>query len=210
VSAAGVSAEQAAAVLRAADRVLDRDAVDAAYGRLAAGIHAGFAGCNPLVLVCMVGGMIPAVALLSRLDIAGGERIRKYPDRYINHIFGEHEFGGTSWMILSGVEFQDLALEEGLTSEPLPAIATSYLGVVPLVITIYPGLLMGMYAFSQRRQAVARREREAAVAQALKGAEEESQKKLGVAAERAKKDKERAVDAAVVKALADARKGGAS
>ena len=33
------------------------------------------------------------------------ERIRKYPDRYINHIFGEHEFGGTSWLLLSGVEF---------------------------------------------------------------------------------------------------------
>jgi hypoxanthine phosphoribosyltransferase len=70
LSASGVSAEQAAAVLDAADRVLDRGAVDAAYARLAAAIHAGFAGRNPLVLVCMVGGMIPAVALLSRLDIA--------------------------------------------------------------------------------------------------------------------------------------------
>jgi formate dehydrogenase iron-sulfur subunit len=138
------------------------------------------------------------------------ERIRKYPDRYVNHIFGEHEFGGTSWMILSGVGFQELALEEGLTSEPLPAIATSYLGVVPLVITVYPGLLMGMYAFSKRQQAVAKSERESAVTAALKGAEEESRKKLSAAAERAKKDKERAVDTAVKKALAESREGGAS
>ncbi len=138
------------------------------------------------------------------------ERIRKYPDRYLNHIFGEHEFGGTSWLLLSGVEFGKLDLEEGLTSEPLPAIATSYLGVVPLVVTIYPGLLMGMHAFSKRQQAVAKKEQKEAVAQTLEVAEEATQKKLAAAAERAKKDKERAVDAAVKKALAEAEQGGES
>jgi len=138
------------------------------------------------------------------------ERIRKYPGRYVNHIFGEHEFGGTSWLLLSGVEFGKLDLEEGLTSEPLPAIATSYLGVVPLVVTIYPGLLLGMHAFSKRQQAVAKHEREEAVAQTLETAEEDTKKKLAAAAERAKKDKERAVDAAVKKALAEAEQGGES
>lgn len=136
------------------------------------------------------------------------ERIRKFPDRYVNHIYGEHEFGGTSWMTLSGVPFKELALEEGLTTEPLPAIATSYLGVVPLVITIYPGLLMGMYAFSKRQQAVAKNEREIAVTEALTRADEESRKKLAAAAERAKKDKERAVEAAVKKAIAEHAEGG--
>ena len=138
------------------------------------------------------------------------ERIRKFPDRYINHIFGEHEFGGTSWMILAGEPFAELDLEEGLTYEPLPAIATSYLGVVPLVITIYPGLLLGMYAFSKRQQAVAKHERKEAVAEALAAAGEETQKKLSAAAERATKDKERAVEAAVKKALSEAREGGES
>jgi Fe-S-cluster-containing dehydrogenase component len=138
------------------------------------------------------------------------ERIRKFPDRYLNHIFGEHEFGGTSWLVLSGVPFGQLDLEEGLTSEPLPAIATGYLGVVPLVITIYPGLLLGVYAFSKRQQAVAKREREEAVAETLAMAEQATQKKLAAAAERAKKDKERAVESAVKKALAEAGEGGES
>jgi Fe-S-cluster-containing dehydrogenase component len=138
------------------------------------------------------------------------ERIRKYPDRYVDHIFGEHEFGGTSWLVLSGVGFGELGLEEGLTSEPLPAIATSYLGVVPLVVTIYPGLLLGMYAFSKRQKAVAKQEQEDAVAHALTTADEATQKKLAAAADRASKDKERAVEAAVKKALADAREGGDS
>jgi uncharacterized protein HemX len=113
-------------------------------------------------------------------------------------------------MILSGVPFGSLDLEEGLTSEPLPAIATSYLGVVPLVITIYPGLLLGMYAFSKRQQAVAKQEQQEAVAQTLTAAEEATQKKLAAAAERATKDRERAVEAAVKKALAEAREGGES
>jgi formate dehydrogenase iron-sulfur subunit len=137
------------------------------------------------------------------------ERIRKAPDRYINHIYGENEFGGTSWMTLSGVPFHELGLEEGLTYEPLPAIATSYLGVVPLVITMYPGLLLGLYAFSKRQQTVAARERDAAAAEARAEAEEEGATRLAAAAEKANKDKEAAVQAAVKKALAEQQKEGA-
>jgi len=136
------------------------------------------------------------------------ERIRKAPDRYVNHVFGEHEFGGTSWLTLAGVPFSDLDLEDGVTHEPLPAIATSYLGVVPLVITIYPGLLLGLHAFSKRQQAVAEQERGAAVVEARELAEKEGQKKLAMAAEKAQKDKARAVDMAVKKAIAEQQKEG--
>jgi Fe-S-cluster-containing dehydrogenase component len=138
------------------------------------------------------------------------ERIRKFPERYLDHIYGEHEFGGTSWLVLSGAPFEELDLLPGVTHEPLPAIGTSYLGVVPLVITIYPGLLLGIYAFSKRQQAVAKEEREQAVSEALTRAGEEAQKKLAAAAERAAKDKERAVEAAVKKALAEHQQGGGS
>lgn len=138
------------------------------------------------------------------------ERIRKEPDRYLDHVFGEHEFGGTSWLTLAGRSFGSLGLHEGLTHEPLPSIATSYLGVVPLYITIYPGLLLGMYAFSKRREAVAEQERHAAVAAALAQAEVATQDKLAKAAERAAKDKEKAVQLAVQKAVAEATKEASS
>lgn len=136
------------------------------------------------------------------------DRLRKAPERYINHIFGENEFGGTSWMVLAGVPFSSLGLEDGVTYEPLPAIATSYLSVVPLVITIYPGLLLGLYSFNKRRQAVADRERDAAVAGARAQAEEEGQKKVAAIVERAARDNEKAVELAVKKALAEQQKGG--
>lgn len=136
------------------------------------------------------------------------ERIRKFPERYVDHIYGEHEFGGTSWLVLAGVPMDRLDLLPGVTHEPLPAIGTSYLSVVPLVITIYPGLLLGFYAFSQRQQEVAREERDRAVEEARARADGETQKKLSAAADRAARDKERAVEAAVKKALGEQQGGG--
>ena len=45
------------------------------------------------------------------LDLAN-ERIRKHPDRYVNHVYGEHEAGGTSWMYLSNQPFVDIGFPE--------------------------------------------------------------------------------------------------
>ncbi|HMU42922.1 MAG TPA: 4Fe-4S dicluster domain-containing protein [Ignavibacteriaceae bacterium] len=36
------------------------------------------------------------------------ERIKKFPERYVNHIYGESEVGGTAWMYLSTVKFSQL------------------------------------------------------------------------------------------------------
>lgn len=36
------------------------------------------------------------------------ERIKKYPDRYVPSIYGENEVGGTAWLYLSGVSFDEI------------------------------------------------------------------------------------------------------
>jgi len=38
------------------------------------------------------------------------EKIRKHPDRYVPHIYGETELGGTAWMYLSGMSFEKIGL----------------------------------------------------------------------------------------------------
>ena len=38
------------------------------------------------------------------------ERIREFPLRYLPHLYGEHEVGGTSWLYLSSVPFQAIGL----------------------------------------------------------------------------------------------------
>ena len=36
------------------------------------------------------------------------DRIKQHPDTYIDHVYGEHEAGGTSWLYLSAVPFEEL------------------------------------------------------------------------------------------------------
>ena len=36
------------------------------------------------------------------------ERIKKYPDRYVPSIYGENEVGGTAWLYLSSVPFEEI------------------------------------------------------------------------------------------------------
>jgi len=45
------------------------------------------------------------------IDLAH-ERIKKHPDKYIDHLYGEHEVGGTSWMYLSNQPFNEIGFPE--------------------------------------------------------------------------------------------------
>jgi formate dehydrogenase iron-sulfur subunit len=131
------------------------------------------------------------------------DRFAKYPGKYVEHVFGEYEFGGTSWLVLAGTSKKNLGLGsfENVSHTALPELTKSFLSVVPLVLTIWPGLLLGFYAFTKRRNEVGESEARARVVEALLTADEETKKKLAAAAERAGKDKERAVAQAVKKAL---------
>ncbi len=168
------------------------------YPRIVEGLDPGCAAACPT-------GAITFGRREELLQVAR-ERIRKAPDRYIDHVFGEHELGGTSWLTLAGIPFEELDLPAGVTHEPLAAIATSYLSVVPLIITIYPGLLGAFYAFTKRKDRLAKEELEAALAEARTTAQAETKEKLDKAAQVARKKEERAVEAAVKKALAEQQK----
>ncbi len=47
------------------------------------------------------------------------ERISKYPRRYVPHIYGEHEVGGTSWLYITSEPFDAIGLPE-LGYHPAP------------------------------------------------------------------------------------------
>jgi formate dehydrogenase iron-sulfur subunit len=57
------------------------------------------------------------------------QRIAKHPDRYINHIYGEHEVGGTSWIYLSDRPFTDVGLIDLPTKNPADITETIQHGV---------------------------------------------------------------------------------
>ncbi len=145
-----------------------------------------------------------AIVFGKRADLVklARRRMAKYPGRYVDHLFGEHEYGGTSWLTLAGVSFDKLGLPTGCSHRPLPELTSGFLSIVPLVITIYPGLLLGFYSFTRRKERLAERARVEAAEAARAAAEEAAaaraadQKKLSEARQK------KAVDLAVAKALA--------
>ncbi|MBA4073044.1 MAG: 4Fe-4S ferredoxin [Gemmatimonas sp.] len=52
------------------------------------------------------------------------EKIRRAPERYVDHILGEHEVGGTSWMYLADRPFGELAFPK-LSDRPAPGVSES-------------------------------------------------------------------------------------
>lgn len=50
---------------------------------------------------------------------AAYSRIKAFPDRYVNHVYGEHEVGGTSWLYIAPVEFTNTELPV-LTADVIP------------------------------------------------------------------------------------------
>lgn len=52
------------------------------------------------------------------------ERIKKNPDRYVDHVFGETEVGGTSWMYLASKDFVELDFPK-LGKNPAPGVSES-------------------------------------------------------------------------------------
>jgi Fe-S-cluster-containing dehydrogenase component len=79
-------------------------------------------------------------------------RIYAAPDRFVHRVYGEHEAGGTSFLYISDVPFERLGLQAGVPERPYPELVSGALGAPPLVMTLWPPLLMGLYAFSKRRE----------------------------------------------------------
>jgi len=134
------------------------------------------------------------------------ERLRKHPERYVDHIYGEYEMGGTSWLYLSGVPFAQLGLREDLGVTSAPQLTKGALGAVPMVVGLWPVFLTGVWAMSKRKEKIAAEELDAAVVAAVEQANGEAAEKLAAAMEKAEKDKETAIEKEVKAAVEEAEK----
>lgn len=82
------------------------------------------------------------------------ERIARNPERYVNHIYGLEEAGGTSVLLLSGVPFDQLGLRVNLPKEALGKYTWNVLSRVPDIVTLGGALLYGIYWITKRREYV--------------------------------------------------------
>ena len=78
-------------------------------------------------------------------------RITSAPDRYVNHIYGEKEVGGTSMLYLATVPFLSLGFPE-LPEEAPADVSQEIMHMTPQVATTVATLLTATYLFTSRRQ----------------------------------------------------------
>ena len=88
-------------------------------------------------------------------------RMAAHPDRYVDHIYGEHEVGGTSVLYISDVSFEELGFRTGLPEVPIPEYTWEISRLIPAVAA---GLATTLVVLWHRRQEVLRaRERAASM-----------------------------------------------
>ncbi len=78
------------------------------------------------------------------------QRMTKDPAKYVDHIYGEHEVGGTSWLYLSGVPFEEVGFDTSLQQEPIISNVKDFLGTVPMVLAIWPALFTGFHLLATK------------------------------------------------------------
>jgi len=89
-------------------------------------------------------------------------RIAARPDRYVDHVYGEHEVGGTSILYVSDVPFDELGFATGLPTDPLPSYTWEVSRLIPPTAAGLGLTLIALYA--RRRQVLRAQELREAVA----------------------------------------------
>lgn len=59
------------------------------------------------------------------------ERLNAHPERYVNHVYGESEAGGTSWLYISDVPFEPLGFKKNLPESPMPSFTWEVISRLP-------------------------------------------------------------------------------
>jgi len=78
-------------------------------------------------------------------------RITAAPGRYYDHIYGEKEAGGTSWLYIAPVPLEKMGFP-ALDSEPVTVNAQRAMGAVPPVLLGVGAAMSGIYWLAKRRE----------------------------------------------------------
>ncbi|MGB7453337.1 MAG: hypothetical protein WBM36_14520, partial [Lysobacterales bacterium] len=67
---------------------------------------------------------------------------------YVHHIYGEHEVGGTGYIYLSAVPFDQIGFRTDLGKRPYPEYTKEFLYAVPMILFGVPAFLLGLNALA--------------------------------------------------------------
>ncbi|MBN1198540.1 MAG: 4Fe-4S binding protein [Bacteroidales bacterium] len=72
-------------------------------------------------------------------------RIVENPTKYVDYLYGEDEAGGTCWLYLSPVKFEEIGMKTTIQKSSYPALTKGFLYSVPTIFVLFPALLLGMH-----------------------------------------------------------------
>jgi Fe-S-cluster-containing dehydrogenase component len=79
-------------------------------------------------------------------------RIYQNSKDYYPHIYGEHEVGGTGYLYLSRVPFEQIGFRTDLGTTSYPEYTKGFLYSVPLVLLLWPAFLIGVNTLTKREE----------------------------------------------------------
>jgi formate dehydrogenase iron-sulfur subunit len=85
-------------------------------------------------------------------------RTHANPERYIDHIWGEHEIGGTSILYISDVDLDEAGWPHELGNDARPELARNVLHTVPYTFVGVAAAMYGVHWTFERRKTVAEAE----------------------------------------------------
>jgi formate dehydrogenase iron-sulfur subunit len=106
-------------------------------------------------------GACPAEALSfgSRRELIeeANRRIYQNDGKYFSHIYGENEVGGTGYLYLAGVSFDQIGFRMDLGKTSYPEFSKGFLYSVPIVLLLWPALLLGINTLTNRKDEISRK-----------------------------------------------------
>ena len=78
-------------------------------------------------------------------------RIAASPDVYVDHVYGEHEAGGTAMLYISDTPFEELGFRMDVPTRPLPAYTWDVMSKIPYVAVGMAVVLGGVSLATRKR-----------------------------------------------------------
>ncbi len=110
--------------------------------------------------VCVQSCPMDAIIFGTRREVLdeAKKRIYQQPDKYVHHIYGEHEVGGTGYMYLASVPFEQLGFKTNLGTQAYPELSAPFLFNVPIILLLWPAFLIGVSSLTRKGKNINGRE----------------------------------------------------